>query len=101
MAIDVPQITKFFEPIHPSGAPTATSPSFLPEIVFFVVYLFLTIAGIVTTIAIIYGGILYITSAGDEAKAGKGRAAIINGVIGSIIVILSAAAIRSIQKVLG
>lgn len=61
----------------------------LDNILYTTVDIMLYIAGIATTIAIIYGGILYITSAGEEQKASKGRAAVINGVIGSIIVLLA------------
>jgi len=102
MAIDYPAVVKLFEPIHVKQGPLdPNSPSYIPTIFFLVVYTLLTVAGIALTLAILYGGMIYITSAGDEAKAAKGRASIINGVIGAIIVLLSVAIIRAIQKIIG
>lgn len=50
---------------------------------------FITIAGVVSTIFVIYGGIAYITSNGDPNKAGKARSIIMYALIGLIIVALS------------
>lgn len=49
----------------------------------------LYIGGAIAFIYLIYGGILYITAGGDAEKATKGRTAIINAVIGIIIIFLS------------
>ena len=49
------------------------------------------LAGLVAVVFIIYGGSLYITSAGDAAKAAKARATIIWAVVGLVIVLLAAA----------
>lgn len=51
-------------------------------------------AGAIAIIYLIYGGILYITAGGDAEKATKGRTALINAVIGIIIIFLSLAIIR-------
>lgn len=51
-----------------------------------------TIVGVATVavvVAILWGGISYITSAGDETKATKARQTILAAVIGEVIVILS------------
>lgn len=45
--------------------------------------------GIIAVIYLIYGGVIYITAGGDADKAGKGRIAITNAIIGIIIVAAS------------
>lgn len=47
-------------------------------------------AGLVALAAIIYGGFLYITSAGDEDRAAKGKKVVLYAVIGLILIGLSA-----------
>jgi hypothetical protein len=49
----------------------------------------LAIAFILAVIVLIYGGFLYITSAGNADNAGKGKTAIINALIGIVIIVLS------------
>ena len=51
-----------------------------------------TFAGAVAVGFIIYGGITYITSAGDPGKARRGRMILIFSIVG-LLVVLSAAAI--------
>lgn len=47
------------------------------------------IAGVVLLGFMIYGGYMYITSAGDPGKAENGQKTIVNGVIGFAIVVLA------------
>lgn len=49
----------------------------------------LTIAAVVAVIYLVYGGLLYITAGGDAEKATKGRTALINAIIGIIIIALA------------
>jgi hypothetical protein len=70
----------------PGGAKTNKS---VPDIVHLIINWALYIAAILAVIFIIYGGFLYITSAGDTAQSGKGRTALTNALIGLAIVILS------------
>lgn len=49
----------------------------------------LAIAFIAAVIVLIYGGFLYITSAGNADNATKGKTAIINALIGIVIIVLS------------
>jgi hypothetical protein len=51
--------------------------------------------GIVAVIAVIYGGYLYMTSAGNEAQTKKGRSVLIWAIIG-LVVVLAAAVIVNI-----
>jgi len=47
------------------------------------------IVGIASVIVIIYGGILFTTSAGDSGKVKKGKDAILYGIVGLVIAILA------------
>ncbi|MBQ1344578.1 hypothetical protein IIY59_02530 [Candidatus Saccharibacteria bacterium] len=47
------------------------------------------IVGIASVIVIIYGGILFTTSAGDSGKVKKGKDAILYGIVGLLIAILA------------
>lgn len=49
----------------------------------------LVLIGVIAVIYLIYGGIIYVTAGGDSDKAGKGRIAITNAIIGIIIVAAS------------
>lgn len=49
----------------------------------------LILAGAIAVIYLIYGGLLYITAGGDAEKATKGRTALINAIIGIIIIALA------------
>lgn len=49
----------------------------------------LYLAAIIAVIFIIIGGFMYITSAGNEGQAGKGRTTLVNALIGLAIIILS------------
>lgn len=49
----------------------------------------LAIAFIAAVVILIYGGFLYITSAGNTENATKGKTAILNALIGIVIIVLS------------
>ncbi|HEX3099854.1 MAG TPA: hypothetical protein VHQ41_02675 [Patescibacteria group bacterium] len=49
----------------------------------------LAIAFIAAVIMLIYGGFLYITSAGNTDNATKGKTAIVNALVGIVIIVLS------------
>ncbi len=69
-------------------APVATVHT-VGEYVTFIINIVLYLAGALAVIYILYGGITYITAGGDEAKATKARTAIVNAVIGIIIILLA------------
>jgi hypothetical protein len=56
----------------------------------------LAIVGIIAVIYLLWGGITYITAGGDAEKAGKGRIAITNAIIGIIIIMLSFVIYRAV-----
>ncbi|MFH1854889.1 MAG: hypothetical protein ABH810_00530 [bacterium] len=59
----------------------------LRQTIYSVINVFLAIAGILAVVYLIYGGVLYITAGGDAEKAGKGRIAITNAIIGIVIIL--------------
>ncbi len=62
--------------------------------------LFLYFAGVIAVIFLIIGGYWYITSAGNEESAEKGKKTLINSIIGLVVVILSYAIITVISGTL-
>lgn len=54
-----------------------------------IISILLAIAGAVAVLAIIYGGFLYLTSAGNEGQAKSGQQVVTYAIIGTIIIILS------------
>ena len=59
------------------------------DIVFLIIYLMLTFAGIVAVFFIILGGYYYMTAGGNGDQATKGKQTVFNAVIGLIIIILA------------
>lgn len=72
---------------YPSGAQGTTNdiPTVMKKIIDWALYL----AAITAVIFIIIGGYYYITSAGNETQAGKGRSTLTNALIGLTLVVLS------------
>ena len=61
-----------------------------PEAVYYhAIYWFLIICGLVAVLSLIYGGVLYVTAAGEAEKAEKGKKTIIGSIVGIIIIMLS------------
>jgi len=63
-----------------------------------VVGFILIVAAIIAVIYLLYSGILYLTAAGNEANADKGRKGIVNAVIGIIIIVLAFVILRVTQN---
>lgn len=58
------------------------------------------IAGALVVVYLIYGGIMYVTAGGDAEKATKGRTAVINAVIGLVIVLLALVIIKWVSTII-
>jgi len=82
-------------PVVPGGRLTGSG-----GIIDFVVTWFLILAGAIAVIYLIYGGMLYITAAGDAEKATKGRTALINAIIGIIIIALAFVIVQWVTQVI-
>lgn len=63
--------------------------------------LVLIIAGAIAVLYLIYGGIEYITAGGDPEKATKGRTAIVNAIIGIVIIALAYLIVAVVANALG
>ena len=61
----------------------------LIDIIVNVINALMGLLGLVAVIIIIYGGFLYLTSAGEEEKIKKAKKSMVSGVIGLVLVILS------------
>lgn len=58
----------------------------LPGVLWTIVNVFLLLVGVVALIYVVIGGVKYITSGGDEGQAEEGKKAVLNAVIGIIVV---------------
>lgn len=63
-----------------------------------IITLLLFFAGAVAILFIIIGGFWYITSAGNEEQAEKGKNALFNAIIGIVIILMSYAVVRVISN---
>lgn len=66
------------------------------QLVLTIVNYFLYFLGLIATLMVIYGGILYVTAAGDTEKVDKGKKVISYALIGIIIILLSFALVNSV-----
>ena len=55
-------------------------------------------AGVIAFAYLIFGGITYITAGGDAEKAGKGRTAIVNAIIGIVIIAAALAIYNGVRS---
>jgi hypothetical protein len=65
-----------------------------------VIQFLLDFAGIIAVVVLIVGGFWYITSSGNEEQAEKGKKAIINAIIGLVVVVMSYAIVTIISGTL-
>lgn len=72
-----------------SAFPGSSRASDLPTLVRIIINWALYLSAIVAVIFIIIGGFMYITSAGNESQATKGRTTLVNALIGLTIIVLS------------
>lgn len=61
-----------------------------------IVNFFLFFLGFIATIMIIYGGILYVTSGGEQEKIDKAKKILLYAIVGIIIILLSFAVVNTI-----
>lgn len=62
---------------------------------------FLGFLGIVAVIMVIYGGVLYVTAAGNQENIDKGKKIIMYAVIGIVIILLAFALVNTLLSGLG
>ena len=73
----------------------------LQTIVARLIRLFLSFIGIILVLIIIYAGLMWMTSGGDDEKVAKAKKTIINAIIGLIIILLSNTIVRFIVGAVG
>jgi len=73
----------------PSLSPIAAGGTTIRSVILNVGTFVIWIAGALALGYLIFGGILYITAGGDAEKATKGRTAVVNAIIGIIIVFMA------------
>ena|SRR3989338_4971925 len=61
-----------------------------------IVNFFLYFLGFLATIMIIYGGVLYVTSAGNDENVGKAKKILLYAIVGIIVILLSFAIVNTI-----
>lgn len=66
-----------------------------------IVNAFLTLAAILAVIFIIYGGVQYIFSAGDDRKASNAKTTILYAIIGLIIIALAVSIVQFTSRAIG
>jgi type IV secretory pathway VirB2 component (pilin) len=59
----------------------------------------LLLAGTIAVVYLIYGGILYITAGGDAEKAKSGRTAVVNAIIGIVIILLALVIVNWVMSI--
>ncbi len=69
-----------------AGSTSLTGPNGL---LVYVIQILLLLSGIVAVLFVIVGGFWYITSAGNEEQAEKGRKTLVNAIIGVVIIVLA------------
>jgi heme/copper-type cytochrome/quinol oxidase subunit 2 len=82
-ALDLPNCNSF------RGVNCSSANGSVSGLILYVINIMLGIAGLVAVLFLIIGGFWYITSAGNEETAEKGKGTVINAIIGIVIIILS------------
>jgi len=70
------------------------------ELILKVINYALIMAGTIAVLFLIVGGFWYLTSAGNEEQAEKGKKTLINSIIGLVVIVLSFAIVRIIASTL-
>jgi hypothetical protein len=81
----------------PQGQGTNTSTT-AGGLILQAINILLTLAAAVAVLFLVIGGFQYITSAGNEETAKKGRATVVNALIGLVIIILSFAIVSIVNN---
>ena len=81
-------------PIEGEGLDEASIATLLERIANFLI----TIALIIVVIAIVWGGILWMTAGGDDSKAAKAKSTILNGIIGAAVIFFVGIILNTLQN---
>lgn len=70
------------------AGPIAEAPR-LSDILLSVLHFVVAIVGVIAVLVIVVAGIMYMTSGGDEGRVAMAKKALVGGVIGVVIIVLS------------
>ncbi|MBI5530694.1 MAG: hypothetical protein HY918_04310 [Candidatus Doudnabacteria bacterium] len=65
-----------------------------------VIQLLLVMSGIVAVLFVMLGGVWYLTAAGNDEQAEKGKKTLINAIIGLVVILLAATIVRVVSNTL-
>lgn len=82
-------------------SPTGTAQGELPEVILRILNYVLGIVGIVALAYLVYGGFMYITSAGNEDKIETAKGIITNAIIGIIVIGVAAVLVNFVIRGVG
>ncbi len=82
-------------PVTPEG--TLTPESSLPDVIKYIFYFFIIISLLLVVFSLIYGGIIYVSSAGNPDRMGAARKRMIGSVLGLFIILGAFLLLRTIN----
>ncbi len=85
-------------PKSSGGSGSLSGAKTLQELLLKIIQTALALAGVAGVLYLIYGGYLYITSGGNDEQAESGKKALVNAIIGIVIVIMSYTIVNVIIK---
>jgi hypothetical protein len=93
--------TAFAQLISPGDAPTRISAATggqgsARQLILTILNFFLGFLGLLAVIMIIYGGILYVSAAGNQESIDKGKKIIMYAIIGLVVILLSFAIVNTV-----
>ncbi len=94
------QINGFCVPANTYTAGSPAGAGTLVDLIFVVIKYLLILSGLIAVVALIVGGFWYITSAGNEEQSEKGKKALINAIVGLVVVILAYSIVTIITSTL-
>ena len=83
-------------PAFPVGSSTESFANVIRVVITWALYF----AAVIAVLAIIYGGYLYLFSAGDATQAKKGRTVLINAIIGLVIAVMAYVIVQVVYNTL-
>lgn len=81
--------------------PTGTAQGDLAQVILRLINYVLAVVGVIALAYLVYGGFMYITSAGNEEKVEAAKLIIINAVIGIVVIGVAAAVVNFVIRGVG
>ncbi len=81
--------------------PPGTARGDLPSVILSIINYVLAFVGVISLAFLVYGGFLYITSAGNEDRITAAKQVIINAIIGIVVIGVSAALVNFVVRGVG